>query len=244
MKTYLGDGLGSFGVLSNLADIDEQIKYLENAYSELPKTVGCTSEGTCCKVQHPHCYYIEFVYMMKHIVDNWPQEKRYELHIKCTENYLNNDINKQCIFLTDDMRCDIHKVRDFNCRSFGIIPEDAYRERYKKKKKEFNGKCLSLKRQKDCCLNVAPESFISQEKLDDIFNKIYEMDKSIGVDKQSIENTDNYMTFHDHYMLHCYSSSLTILESLTEVKKNGTKEDKVMLLQDMAKSLGVDYEQG
>jgi len=242
MKTYLADGVGAFGVLSNIADIDNQIKYLENAYSELPQTLGCTSQGTCCKVQHPHCYYIEFVYMMKHIMDEWTQEQRYKLHVKCVDNYLSNDINKQCIFLTDDMMCGIHKVRDYNCRSFGIIPEDAYRERYKNKKKEFHGKCMSLKRQQDCCMNVRAETFISQESLNEIFEKIYDMDIQIGVDKDSVKDTSNYMTFHDHYMLHTYWNANSILESLTFLKENGSDSEKTDVLKGMSESLGVDYE--
>jgi Fe-S-cluster containining protein len=242
MDTYLEDGLGVFGVLGNVDKINNQIKYLEKAYKKLPKTLGCVSCGKCCQVQHPHCYYIEFLYMMRHIMDNWDQNKRLYLHLKCTDNYLSNNINKECIFLTKDMMCDLHNVRDFNCRSFGIIPKSEYAKRYEKRKKEFDGEDLCLKRQEDCCSDVRPESYISQSKLDDIFKSIYLMDQKIGVDKISADDTDNYMTFHDHYMLHVYSSNPTILKQLTEIKTDGSDEDKKSLIKDMAISLGVDYE--
>jgi Fe-S-cluster containining protein len=242
MSTYLGDGFGSFGVLSNTKEIEKQIKYLEKAYGQLPETVGCTSEGTCCKVQHPHCYYIEFVYMMKHIAGTWDSERRVDLHIKCIGNYLSNDMEKQCIFLNKDMMCDIHKVRDYNCRSFGIIPEKAYEERSNKRKEEFKGESLSLCKQTDCCKNVRPEKFISQKKLDEIFKKIYNMDVEIGIDSESVDAVDNYLTFHDHYILHFYASSLEILKLLTELKENGSEDDKQELLKSMAESLGVKDE--
>ena len=230
---------GVYGVVFDIFDVQVKLKELENAYSEMPASLNCTGCGKCCQVQHPNCYYIEFINMMLYINKNWTDKQKDLLHYSCVEKYLDNSLEKACVFLNEDMSCNIYEVRDFNCRAFGIIPKKSYADRVKKRNKEFKKSSLKLQKQTDCCPDIAPEKPISQARLDVIFEKIYSLDRDIGVPKEDLLSSDNYLTFHDHFMLHTYIDKPEILQALTEVKQSSDENKKDFLKQFMV-MLGVE----
>ena len=231
---------GIYGIVSKSFELQTQLKYLENAYSEMPSSLNCVGCGKCCQVQHPNCYYIEFINMIWYIEKNWTDRQRAMLQYKCAENYLSNSTNKECVFLNEDMSCSVYEVRDYNCRAFGIIPKKTYADRVKKKNKEFK-KSLLLQKQTDCCEDIKPSRPISDNKLDDIFEKIYSIDKNIGIPQDDLLGADNYLTFHDHYMVHMYHDNTNILQALTAMKESDDN-DKKEFLKYLYKNLGLEDE--
>ena len=204
---------------------DDPFDKLKSLYSQMPKTIGCVGCGKCCKVQHPHCYVTEFYYILKGISD-WSIKEIADLHVACIANYFDNSMNKPCVFLSEDNKCRIYDYRDYNCRAFGIIPKKEYAKRVKSIKKKFPGQKLGLEKQSDCCGDVHPEVFIGANKLDKIFSDIRDLDHEINVPEEEIEDGNNYMTFHDHYLLYYYRDNPEFLKKLTYIKNNCSDSEK------------------
>jgi len=221
--------------MSNEETFDE----LKSVYDKMPETVGCVSCGKCCKIQHPHCYFVEFLYMYDYVTSNWSAGQINELVISCVERYLSNDTNKPCVFLTKENKCKIYDRRDYNCRAFGIIPKKAYAQRVKEVKKNFSGIRLGLEKQSDCCGDVKPEVFIGINKLDELFLRIYKLDQKIGVSSEDLKSGNSYMTFHDHFLLFLYGSEPLFLKSLTEIKRSGSEKDKKLIIEQMRKEISL-----
>jgi Fe-S-cluster containining protein len=198
----------------------------------MPGTIGCVSCGKCCEVQHPHCYTIEFYYILE-ALQSWTQQETVDLHMACVANYLNNDLEKPCVFLDENKRCRIHSHRNYNCRAFGIIPKKAYNKHVKQVKKKFPGVKLSLQKQSDCCGGVHPEVFIGARKLNEIFSKICDLDRDLGMEEKNIREGNNYMTFHDHYLLFYYHNKQDLLAQLTNIKNSCSKKEKESFLKSM-----------
>jgi Fe-S-cluster containining protein len=221
-------------------DFDISLFYeLDNLYGQLPNTVGCISCGKCCKVQHPHCYFVEFLNMYNHISTQWSSKSFQNLVVGCIERYISNDMEKQCVFLDEGNMCKIYDKRDYNCRVFGIMPKKMYAKRVKAVKKKFSGVKLCLEKQSDCCGGVKPEKYISEKKLDDIFEKIYDLDRKLGISQEDLASSNNYMTFHDHMLLYLYGDNVQFLQQLTHIKVNGSKEDKADFMKEIRSQMEV-----
>lgn len=224
-------------------NIDIVFQKLENIYAQMPETIGCISCGKCCSVQHPHCFYVEFLYMMDGI-QSWTREQKFELHLACIKNYLSSSLNKKCVFLNQDKRCDIYHHRGYNCIAFGMIPKKVYTKRVKDVKKNFPGVRLGLESQSACCGGVKPVQYIGGNKLDALFEKIRDLDLLLGVSIEDIDESNNYMTFHDHYILFFYGKDQKTLERLTSLKLNGTDADKLSFLESIVKSFNAEKTNG
>jgi len=216
-----------------LQDLFPELKKL---YAKMPEAIGCVGCAKCCKVQHPHCYSVEFYHIMEEL-KNWSLKETVDLHVSCVSNYLSNDLNKPCVFLDKNKRCRIYDSRDYNCRAFGIIPKKAYTKRVRAVKKQFPGVRLGLESQSDCCGGIHPETFIGAKKLDQIFSDILDLDRELGIEDQDIDQNNNYMTFHDHYLLFYYHERKEMLEQLTNIKYNCSETEKRKFLDNMREML-------
>jgi len=208
-----------------LQNRDLMFSELETIYAKMPKTLGCVSCGKCCKVQHPHCYCCEFYYIFS-AIEKWTEKEKIDLHINCVANYLSNSLQKRCVFLDVNNHCTVYEYRNYNCRAFGMIPKKAYAKRVKDVKKNFPGVRLCLEKQSDCCGGVKPETFIGARKLDEIFDEIRNLDRGLGITEDDINASNNYMTFHDHFLLYTYRDSQWMLEKLTDIKTKASDKEK------------------
>jgi hypothetical protein len=121
---------------------------------------------------------------------------------------------------------------------FGNIPKQVYKRRVKNKEKEFSGTSLALKKQTDCCPKVKPARPISEAEMDSLFERIYNLDITIGVHPIDVAESNNYMTFHDHYILHCFMEDPEILQQLTHMKENFSESEKKNFLKSMRDNMG------
>jgi Fe-S-cluster containining protein len=175
-------------------------------------------------------------------MSDWNGKQMLDLHVNCIKNYLSNSLDKQCVFLDVDNQCRTYDARDYNCRAFGIIPKKAYAKRVKAVKKLFNGVQLGLETQSDCPGKIRPETFIGAKKLDQIFSKICDLDTEMGMDAEDVAQGNNYMTFHDHYILYYYRDTPEILQQLTHIKYNYSDADKTKFINVMKESLSKEME--
>jgi len=217
--------------------MNEIFDKLNKIYSQLPNALGCVGCGKCCKVQHPHCYYSEFLNIYEYIAKEWGPENMKRLHLECVINYLSNSMQKRCVFLNSENSCLIYDCRDFNCRAFGIIPKKVYAKRVRDVVKKFPGINLKLVKQSDCCGDVRPETFIGGNKIDLLFKQIYDLDIECGVSEEDVSESNNYMTFHDHYILYYFKHHADLLRQLTHVKLNFDEKQKEEFVQNMKEQM-------
>jgi len=209
-----------------------------------------------CQVYGVPRVYIENKNNRSNIVFNLVQNKlaKYKNSIKkgryfIYQNYLCVPVSKVIKKYYNGPVCDIqvNKSESFvtncgiahNCRAFGLIPKKLYAQRVKQVQKNFPGIRLELSKQSDCCGGVKPSQYIGKNKLDDLFEQIRNLDKKFGVSQENIDQNNNYMTFHDHYILYIYSERLDILQMLTDIKTSATDEMKLKFLKDMENTLNM-----
>lgn len=211
-----------------------------------------------CQVYGVPRVYIENKNNRSNIVFNLVQNKlaKYKNSIKkgryfIYRNYLCVPVSKVIKKYYNGPVCDIqvNKSESFvtncgiahNCRAFGMIPKKIYTKRVKDVKKNFPGVRLGLESQSDCCGGVRPAQYIGGNKLDILFEQIRELDLLLGISREDIDNSYNYMTFHDHYMLFFYGRDQKTIKRLTSLKLEGTEANKRSFLENIKKSF-VDKE--
>ena len=119
---------------------------LRSIYGSIPGTKGCLENincgggcnGWCCKIQTPQLLYSEFLFIWNFVSKNWDDEVLCDLFEKCMRNAINDIPSKGCVFFDDkENLCRIHKVRPYNCRIYGITPDEEFNPRYEKLKEEY-----------------------------------------------------------------------------------------------------------
>ncbi len=204
---------------------------LEVLYDGMPKTHGCDgcpdangeNKDWCCKKQAPSMYYVEFLYVFKHVQQEWRSELRRELLLEAIRCYLDNRLNKGCVFYMGS-GCDIHKYRPFVCHQYGVIPKANWDKRWKTLKARQGDKFEALPQ----CNLVFAEKEITAAQEDKWFEHIKSCEARIGVMPARIELHDeaggSYRTFHDHLLLEMLGDG--VLTILSEARMtNPSQED-------------------
>ena len=96
--------------------MDNFLLQLEKLYSILPE-LSCKECGACCV--SPTCTLSEFVYLFRHLCDNYPRHIIKQYVLKPLEIHPSYDGNLRCIFL-ENGRCIVHHARTGACRLFGV----------------------------------------------------------------------------------------------------------------------------
>ncbi len=105
------------------------IKKLNHEYKKIDdgKCSGCTN---CCS-ESVHTYYIEFLNIYYHFINN--KEKYNRLTEKIKKYYIEEyyRINK-CPMLSEEGKCEIYEVRPLVCRLFGHYSKQEHEANYRK----------------------------------------------------------------------------------------------------------------
>jgi hypothetical protein len=122
--------------------IDKNRIKLKQVYDRLPATKGCmeniNAEGGCgawcCQVNSPQVLEVEFANTWKWVNDTLTRDETIALIARALRTFLNNDLNKGCIFFDHDNKlCLQHGTRPFACfapetlvmTSCGAVPISA-----------------------------------------------------------------------------------------------------------------------
>lgn len=175
-----------------------------------------TCECTCCKVAMPQINYSEFVNIVTSLWRNADNNKKVELICTSIEYWFKNQFEKwgiqslvkPCMLLDRKTGlCTIYKDRPLNCRLYGLWPKAEYEKRVDRFAKSFERfglarEDLPLNKQCDKVKRVDETTALTTEKINELFSKLDELDKSMG-DFSSLQVTqrENYRTFHDWLLL-------------------------------------------
>jgi Fe-S-cluster containining protein len=224
------------------------IKNLNATYETMPETKGCMEninkeggcEAWCCQSQNPQVLYVEFYNAWQKVMTTWPNEKIVGLVRGALRNYLSNESNKGCIFWDKETKlCGHHETRPYNCRIYGVIPEEEFKPRYERLK------VLNPNVKDQCNLVSAIGNQPTKKDTDAWWESIRKLEQDIGIPSHLItdEPGGSYRTYHDHILIQLFSDK--VLNELTLIRLNQPADvkEKVMegLIKAISKALGVEY---
>jgi len=97
--------------------MSEYFKELEGLYSKIPG-VPCTGCGNCCVT--PSVTLVEFVYLMRSLIETRPTEEITELLSRKMDPHPKFAGNHKCRFLSPIGKCTVHPSRPLPCRLHGL----------------------------------------------------------------------------------------------------------------------------
>jgi Fe-S-cluster containining protein len=218
--------------------VQSAFKQLEKFYATIPDTEGCmaniskpTSEGGCggwcCMHQNPHVTQVEFLYTWKYVLKNWDFGQITALIEAAIRNYLSSRLTKGCIFFDRESKmCKIHEVRPFNCRIYGITPEEEIKPRIERLRILAKGQIDAVVKDQCPLVKTVDGTVVTEKHTADWWKKLVEIEKSIGIKASQINDkgSGTYMTYHDHLLLHVTPD--TVLKQLQILKAHGENYEK------------------
>lgn len=232
-----------YGSTEDKKRIDDSISVLNYVYSEMPSTKGCLEnigkskkEGGCgawcCQVQNPSVLYVEFLNVWKNTISTWSDGKIGNLIEACLKNYLFDRPVKGCVFFDHKSKmCSQHETRPYNCRIYGVIPEEEFKPRYERLK------VLNNQTQKQCGLvSTEDGSEVTMKDTNYWWKQAMGAEGAIGIKKSLINDdaTGSYRTYHDHVLIHVFG--LDFLGQLTDVRLNSSDKEKSKIIKEMMES--------
>ncbi len=182
----------------------------------------------CCETQNPQLLHCEFVNAWRWVNENWDQRSVIQLIASAIRNFLMNTHSKGCIFWDKKTKlCTQHETRPFNCRIYGITPDEEFRPRYEKLKvvyPEAREQCNLIKT-KDGRVVTKGQTDAWWKMLVDIEANVMGIARSRINDKAG----GTYRTFHDHIMLALYDRDK--LSVLSKMRVSDTPEQKERFVQ-------------
>lgn len=234
-----------YGVDVRASNLMQPLMSLQILYEELPETTGCErceevngdDVHWCCRTISPSMYYVEFLHVWKEVQDHWSKKKRLDLVLRAIDNYLNSDLHKGCIFY--DKGCTVYKQRPFNCRMYGVLPDEVFQKRLDALK-ERDGDDADMRPQCDL-VSCAGNKTMTEEDEQNGFDHIVKCERRIGVHESVISHHDtaggSYRTFHDHLLKELFQENFLI--KLTEIRlSNPSEEDRKAFIKTLSGMIG------
>jgi Fe-S-cluster containining protein len=223
--------------------VKKAFQKLNNIYKTVPDTVGCMDNiclkgkeccnAWCCRLQTPQLLYSEFLLIWDYVSKNWNDDDICSLLEKCMLNAINEIPSKGCVFLNEDNNlCKIHEQRPFNCRIYGITPDEEFNPRYEKLKKEYKMIKGAVAKPQCDLISVVGEK-VTTDDTKKWWDKIVDVDKSIGIPIGMIndEMGGSYRSCHDHVLL--YNLPENVLNSLAGIKMYPDFSDRIKAVKDI-----------
>ena len=223
-------------------------------YRQIPETEGCMKwlnktkeEGGCgawcCKIQNPQVLSVEFFNSWKHVLENWEGDKIADLIEAAMRNYLTSRVTKGCIFHDkEDGTCMQHQQRPYNCRIYGITPEEEFKPRYERLKVLYQDDLNVIIRDQCDKVSTVDKVEVTTKMSDKWWVEACEIEESIGVKKEDIHDREGgtYLTFHDHLLLHVVPNNL--MAQLTHMKLHGNDFEKDLAIKGLMKGFRKVFE--
>tara|TARA_Y100000310_G_scaffold344994_1_gene461015 strand:- start:1473 stop:2219 length:747 start_codon:yes stop_codon:yes gene_type:complete len=220
-------------------NIDKVFERLQKLYSKIPGTEGCMEhinkpkeeggcEGWCCLHQNPQVLQVEFLNTWGRICKEWAVDDIANLVEGCLRAYVSEVPTKGCVFFDKESKlCRQHKTRPYNCRIYGIIPEEEFKPRYDRLKVLYQNEPLAVI--KEQCDLVSVKGNSRRPTVDDTANwwlSLTKIEESIGVPRKRMndEQGGTYRTYHDHILLHLFE--IDILEQFQNLRLHGNHMEK------------------
>lgn len=113
-----------------------------------------------------------------------------------------------------------------NCRIYGITPDEEFKPRYEKLKKEYETILGAVIKPQCCLVSTVDDVEITKKETDEWWEELVEIERSIGIPKDMITDAmgGSYRTPHDHVLL--YNMPENVLNALSGIKQYDDEFDK------------------
>lgn len=226
------------GASTNKQTREDSRKLLKWIYGKIPETKGCMehiskpeSEGGCgawcCREQNPQVLYVEFLNAWHHVTHTWKKAAFLDLMERALRAYLFNEHRRGCIFWDRESKmCSIHEQRPFNCRVYGITPEEEFKPRYERLRVIYP----DLREQCNLVSTVSGQP-VTKKDIDDWWKLVNNAEKAIGVNPKKIHDgfQGTYRTFYEHVLLETMGEEG--MQMLSDTRAVGSDEEKEAILQ-------------
>ena len=226
--------------LTSGSSLKKTFSKLKNVYKRIPDTKGCmdniSKKGTgckawCCKIQTPQFLYSEFLLIWEYVSKNWNNEEVCILFERCMLNAVDKIPSKGCVFFDEKTcMCKIHNERAFNCRIYGITPDEEFNPKYEKLKKEYKSIIGAVIKPQCDLITTVDGKKVTVFDTNRWWNELVNIESSIGIPKDMITDKmgGSYRTPHDHILL--YNMPENVLNSLAGIKEyNDEIQKKIMI---------------
>ena len=231
-----------YGITKKAKKIQEAKQRLHVLYSKIPDTKGCMENinkeqgcnAWCCKINTPQVLYIEFLNAWEHIAKKWERKDILILIERTLNKYVYNNKDKSCVFINHETNfCNIHDKRPFNCRIYGITPEEEFKPRYERLK-------VIYPEIKDQCnlVSTVDGSVVSTKNTENWWLEANSIEMSVGIKKEMISDDvgGSYRTYHDHILVHVFGeNSMYLLSDLRQFSSDDQKEKTIANMLDSLK---------
>jgi Fe-S-cluster containining protein len=168
-----------------------------------------------------------------HISKEWSDESFLSLVERCLRKYLFPNNDKGCVFIDKQNNiCLQHETRPFNCRIYGITPEEEFTPRYERLK------VIYPDARNQCNLvSTVNGKKVTTHDTEKWWNEINAVEMSIGIKKETINDSPggSYRTYHDHILIHLLGDSG--MEYLGNLRSNGSNNEKEHTIRRVLNSL-------
>jgi len=236
----------------NNKNLVKAIDKLKKVYNEIPSTTGCMEniaktdgcKAWCCNYQSPSVLSVEFHNVWKHILNIWKPKDICNLVERSLRNYLSSNTTKGCVMWDKNTKlCQIHKHRPYNCRTYGIIPEEEFKPRFERLKILYQNDLSAIVRDQCNLVKTEDGSSVTKEMTEKWWKEMLSIEKKSGVSKENINDskTGTYRTYHDHIVLRLLSDNM--LAKMTYLKIHGNEMDKEQAVNGVINGLRLSLEE-
>ena len=235
-----------YGVNKQSKKVKEANHRLEVLYAKIPATQGCLDNinkpqnqggcnAWCCREQSPQVLYAEFLHSWTHVLDSFEYSKFELLVERCLRRFLFAE--KGCVYFDAEKNiCQQHQTRPYNCRIYGITPDDEFKPRFERLKvlyPDIKYQCNLIKTENDI--------EVTKKNIDNWWLELKSIEMSIGVKNNLItdEYYGSYRTYHDHILLELLGEEG--VEYLSYVKMSANQEEKERVLSTTLKGLSIFF---
>lgn len=218
--------------------VNQAFNQLRKVYATIPDTKGCMEHinlpreqggcaGWCCVHQNPHVLHIEFLNTWRDIIKNWDWQDIVSLIERAMRNYLSSKPTKGCIFFNKESKlCTIHETRPFNCRLYGITPEEEMKPRIERLRVLYKNRIDAVVKDQCGLVTTVDGKQVTTAMTAKWWKQMLEVEELAGTKKKDIHDRGDgsYMTFHDHILIHVCPD--VIMKQLEILRQHGETAEK------------------
>lgn len=237
----------NFSFYKNIKTDNSKVKKaslkLHNLYNKIPDTKGCFENiskekvcgGWCCELQTPQLLYSEFLNLWHYISSDFCNNMFMEFLKRSMYNSVLDMPTKGCIFFDKDKKiCSVHKKRPYNCRIYGITPDQEFKPRLEKLRKSYEGVVGAVFKDQCNLISTCGGEEVTEEDTNRWWNELVVIEKSIGIEDRNInDNVDSgsYRAPHDHLLLYLMPNN--VLSALSGIRLYDNYKDKVIAIEEL-----------
>jgi hypothetical protein len=129
--------------------------------------------------------------------------------------------------------CKVHDERPYNCRVYGITPDEEFNPRYERLKEDYKSVIGAVIKPQCELVKTVNEEPISIEDTGRWWRDLVRIECSIGIPENMVTDSmgGSYRTPHDHVLL--YNMPENVLNALSGIKKYTDEKRKQIAIKEL-----------